>query len=443
MTTRRFRLALGAIVLAALALRAVYAWVLVGDDPLLGDALEFHLQANDLADGHGYIQPFLFRSQGIARASADKPPLYPLLEAAVSVLGGRTWAWHQLVGVVCGAGTVAATGLLGERAVGRRAGLLAAGLAAVYPLLIATDGSLRSEAPYALLIALVLLAAVALRERATTRRAVAFGALVGLATLTRGEAVLLLGLLALARAGPRRAALAAGACALVLAPWLVRCWIVFDQPVLIATNVGSLLAGANCDRTYHGPLLGQWELACLPPPRHADEAREAARLRAIGLRYARDHAGRLPAVLGARLGRSFEAFRVRQQAQLEAFYEGRNLRVEQAGVAMYYALLVLGAIGLVTLRRRGGPWALLVAPFGLVAVVSLTAYGFTRFRVAAEPGLVVLAAVGLAASVDRARAARQRARGHDGDERERGHLPAPVDGGAERPDRRGSQQPAR
>ena len=115
MTTRPFRLALGAIVLAALALRAVYAWVLVGDDPLLGDALEFHLQANDLADGHGYIQPFLFRSQGIARASADKPPLYPLLEAAVSVLGGRTWAWHQLVGVVCGAGTVAAGLRWGKR----------------------------------------------------------------------------------------------------------------------------------------------------------------------------------------------------------------------------------------------------------------------------------------------------------------------------------------
>ncbi|HEY3020952.1 MAG TPA: glycosyltransferase family 39 protein [Solirubrobacteraceae bacterium] len=443
MTARRFRVALAAIALAALALRALYAWVLVGDDPLLGDALEFHLQANYLADGHGYIQPFLFRSEGIARASADKPPLYPLVEAAVSLLGGRTWAWHHLVGVACGTGTVAVIGLLGARVAGRPAGLLAAGLAALYPLLVAADGSLRSEAPYALLIALVLLAAVALRERPTTRRAAAFGALVGLTTLTRGEALALLALLALAGTPPRRAALAAGACALVLAPWLVRCWIVFDQPVLIATNVGGLLAGANCDRTYAGPLLGQWDLACLPPPRHANEAREAARLRAIGLRYARDHAGRLPAVLGARLGRSFEAFRVRQQAQMEAFYEGRNLRAEQAGVAMYYALLVLGAIGVVVLRRRGGPWPLLVAPFALVAFVSLTAYGFTRFRVAAEPGLVVLAAVGLAASVERARAARQRARGHDGDEREGGHLPAPVDGGAERPDRRAGEQAAR
>ena len=71
---------------------------LVKSKPLLGDALEFHLQANLLADGKGYIQPFLYQAEGIARASADKPPLYPFLEAGVSLLGGRTWAWHQLVG---------------------------------------------------------------------------------------------------------------------------------------------------------------------------------------------------------------------------------------------------------------------------------------------------------------------------------------------------------
>ena len=431
-----FRRALTLIVLGGLVLRVLYAYVLVGDDPLLGDALEFHLQANALADGHGYLQPFLFRDQGIIRPSADKPPLYPLLEAALSLLGGRTWAWHHVVGMACGAATVAVIGLLGRRVAGPRVGLLAAGLAAVYPLLIATDGSLRSETVYALLISLVLLAALRLPERPAV-----FGALVGLATLTRGEALLLLGLLALVRGvGVRRAGIAVGACVLVLAPWLARSWIVFDQPVLVSTNVGGLLAGANCDSTYGGAFLGQWDLRCLPPPRSSNEAREAARLRRVGLDYARDHAGRVPVVVAARLGRSFELFRVRQQATMEAFYEGRSLRVEQAGVAMYYALLALGAIGVAVLRRRGGPWPILVAPFALVVVVSVTAYGFTRFRVAAEPGLVVLAAVGLAAVIDRAR---QGARGDDGDEGERGHLPAPVDRRADRPDRHAGEQAAR
>lgn len=386
---------LALIAAAGLAARLAYALLLVKSKPLLGDALEFHLQANLLADGKGYIQPFLYEATGTARASADKPPLYPFLEAGVSLLGGRTWAWHQLVGCLAGTGTVAVVGLVGRRAAGPRAGLIAAGLAAAYPLLVAADGSLRSESVYALCIALVLLAALAYREAPSARGAALLGVAVAAAALTRGEALVLLVLLALPLCGPRRAAVAALACVVVLAPWLARCWIVFDRPVLISTNVGGLLAGANCDATYHGALIGQWDFGCIPPPVHANEALEAERLRDRGLSYARHHAGRLPVVVAARLGRSFELFRPREQARQEAFFEGRNLRVEQAGVACYYALVLLAAYGVVVLRRRDGPWRILLAPVALVVFVTVISYGFTRLRVAAEPALVVLAAVAL------------------------------------------------
>ena len=386
---------LALIAAAGLAARLAYALLLVKSKPLLGDALEFHLQANLLADGKGYIQPFLYEATGTARASADKPPLYPFLEAGVSLLGGRTWAWHQLVGCLAGTGTVAVVGLVGRRAAGPRAGLIAAGLAAAYPLLVAADGSLRSESVYALCIALVLLAALAYREAPSARGAALLGVAVAAAALTRGEALVLLVLLALPLCGPRRAAVAALACVVVLAPWLARCWIVFDRPVLISTNVGGLLAGANCDATYHGALIGQWDFGCIPPPVHANEALEAERLRDRGLSYARHHVGRLPVVVAARLGRSFELFRPREQARQEAFFEGRNLRVEQAGVACYYALVLLAAYGVVVLRRRDGPWRILMAPVALVVFVTVISYGFTRLRVAAEPALVVLAAVAL------------------------------------------------
>ena len=162
------RLAL--IAVAALGIRLLYALVLVRDAPLLGDALQFHLQANYLADGLGYVQPFLLRDTGVAQASADKPPLFPFLEAGVSLLGGRSWAWHHLVGVLAGTGTVVVCGLLGRKVAGPAVGLGAAALAAVYPVLVATDGSLRSESVYALAIALVLLAALRLREAPSAGR---------------------------------------------------------------------------------------------------------------------------------------------------------------------------------------------------------------------------------------------------------------------------------
>jgi 4-amino-4-deoxy-L-arabinose transferase-like glycosyltransferase len=399
----------GALALAALVgfgLRLAYALALVKSKPLLGDALEFHVQANLLADGKGYIQPFVYLASGAAHASADKPPLFPSLEALVSLAGGRSAAWHHLVGVLAGTGTIVVVGLVGRRVAGPRAGLIAAGLAAVYPLLIAADGSLRSESVYALCLSLVLLAALRFREAPDARRGAVLGVAIAAAALTRGEALVLLGLLVVPLAWRhRRAGLVAGAaCVLVLAPWLARCWIAFDQPVVISTNVGGLLAGANCDTTYAGQLLGEWDYRCLPADRPGNEAVASTRLRDQGLRYARAHAGRLPVVIAARLGRSFELFRPRQQAREEAFFEGRDLRVEQAGVAIYYLLALLALAGAVLLARRRGPWWVLAAPVGMVVFVTVISYGITRFRVGAEPAIVVLAAVALDALVARRRA---------------------------------------
>jgi hypothetical protein len=399
-----FRRALGAIVLVGLVLRLLYAYALVKSRPLLGDALEFQQQANLLASGHGLIEPQVWFAHHISRPSGDKPPLYPFLEAAISVLGGRSWAWHDIVDLVAGMATVWVTGLVGRRAGGRRGervGLIAAAVAAVYPLLIAADGSLRSESVFALLVTLSLLCALRLREAPSARRAAVLGAVIALAALTRSEALLLVVLLPFAIAGWRRGLVSLAACVLVLSPWLIRDAIAFGRPVLISTNVGGLLAGANCAKTYHGPLLGQWDLSCLPPATYANEAAESDHLRTVGLRYAQHHATRLPAVIVARVGRSFEVFNPEQQWAMEAFFEGRNEKVEKAGVFVYYAVELLAIAGAVLLRRRRGPYAILLSPLVLVVFVSVTGYGFTRFRVGAEPALIVLAAVAIDAVVDR------------------------------------------
>lgn len=407
-SVRPFGYRLAGIALAGIALRAIYAYAIVRKAPLLGDALEFHLQANYLADGHGYIQPFLLRDTGHAVASADKPPLFVFLEAALSLVGGRSWQAHHLVGILAGGGTSAVCGFIGRRLAGEVVGLSAAAVAAVYPLMIATDGSLRSESVYALCIGLVLLAALRLRETPSARRAAVLGVAIAAATLTRGEALLLLVLMAPFMTGWRRAGIAVGACAVLLTPWFVRCWIAFDQPILVSTNLGGLLAGANCKSTYDrsSPLFAQWDLSCLPPPRYTNEAKESNLLRRQGLDYAKAHSGRLPVVLAARLGRTFELYRPRLQAGQEAFFEGRNLRVEQLGVAVYYVLVAFAIAGAATLRRRGDPWLILLAPVALVIVTTLISYGFTRLRAAAEPSLVVLAATGMVAAVQHVRVRR-------------------------------------
>src|SRR4051794_32058425 len=157
-----------------------------------------------------------------------------------------------------------------------------------------------SETLYGLLIALVLLAAYRLRDEPTAWRAVALGAVIGLAALTRAEALLLLPLLLLPRW--RWFLVACLATAVVVLPWTVRDWAAFDQPVLISTNDGITIAGSNCPASYHGRELGSFTTSCIAPVRFPDnEARQAAEYRSDATSYASDHAGRAPVVVAVRV----------------------------------------------------------------------------------------------------------------------------------------------
>jgi hypothetical protein len=128
-----------------------------------------------------------------------------------------------------------------------------------------------------------------------------------------------------------------------------------------------------------------------------DEADVSAQLRDTGARYARDHAGRLPAVAGVRLLRSFDLWAPGSATRLEAGIGDRDLSIYRVGVAAYYLLLPLAIAGAVILRRRREPLGILLAPVVITAVVSVLGYGTPRFRVPAEITLVVLAAVAVAA----------------------------------------------
>ncbi len=93
----------------------------------------------------------------------------------------------------------------------RRVGLWAAGIAALYPPLAFLSLELYSEPLFIDLVLGAVLAALAYRRDPRTRWAVLTGALGGLATLTRANAVLILPVLAAALWFPPRRSLAAAA----------------------------------------------------------------------------------------------------------------------------------------------------------------------------------------------------------------------------------------
>lgn len=395
---RSFRVQLVSIAAGGLAIRLVYLFAFARHVHGIGDWYFFHWGANLLAHGHGFINPQEYVFHGRTVASAGHPPLWELLLAAISWVGGTGQLVHRAVGCVVGGGTIVLIGLLGRRVGGRQVGLVSAGMAAVYPVLIGADGSLMSETLYGFLIAAALLLAYRLKDRKDAVSAAGVGAAIGLAALTRSEGLILIVLplivVALARGVRRWPLIAASvaACALVIAPWAIRNAVVFHRFEPLSTNDGTLVAGANCDLTYHAIDIGFWNIQCIPPPTSANEAVQAARWRAAGTHYARHHPRRLPAVVATRVLRTWDFFQPRRMVR---FNEGRPVRMEQISLVAYWLLLPFALAGLLMLRRRREPIWILASPIVLVTIATVIGYGTPRFRHAAEIPLVVFGGVAL------------------------------------------------
>jgi Dolichyl-phosphate-mannose-protein mannosyltransferase len=397
----RFEHRLLLVVLAGLAVRIAYA-IYNRHYPVIGDAMVFHLDAQHLADGHGFQRPYE------PVPTAEHPPVFIVLLAALDVVGAKGFLAHRLAMAVLGTVTVGLLGLLGRRVAGPRAGLIAAAVAAVYPLLWVVDGSLMSETAYGVTVVLVLLAAYGFVDRPTWRRAALVGAAIGLATLTRAEALWLVLILCVPLAWrygglawrPRARAFAVMVVAfvLVLAPWTIRNLLTFEDPILVSTNGYGVLVGANNHSTYYTDQIGAWIYSAYRNRAPGDESQYSVDYRNRGLRYARHHLGRLPLVMAAREGRVWDVFHTEQQIFVSAA-EGRRPRAARWGLRTYRVLALLALAGLVVLRRRRQPLVVLLAPIVLVTWSAAIVYGSTRLRFAAEPALVVLGAVTLDAGV--------------------------------------------
>lgn len=410
----------------------------VGDGGTLsGDAFFYHWQANALADGHGFIDPGAWRYLGTFTPSAAHPPGYSSYLGIWSFLGVDSITGHRLASSLLGIATVVVIGLVARRLAGDRAGLLAAGLAAVYPMLWINDGMLLSESLAVLSTTLFLWAAYRFRDRPGYGAAALLGATIGLAALSRTEVVLLFptvavpfALLVKERAWRDRLLMAATCCVvggLVVAPWVLHNLTRFDEPVTMTSGTGAALSAGACDEVWQGDLVGYYA-PCFQEPFPGASEDLVARLEsdpesyALRIEYAesvdeserdvpaaeaarayyRDHQGELPKVLAARIARVWGVWPdVPQTIDLDADVENRGRVASWAGQVAYWALLPLGAVGLVAMWRRRQSVLPVLALAGVVTFAAIITFGVTRYRATFEPALVLVAAVGIEALLRR------------------------------------------
>jgi 4-amino-4-deoxy-L-arabinose transferase-like glycosyltransferase len=383
------------------------------------DPADFSRTAVSIAQKHVY--PPSNRAPG-GGPSAFRPPGYPFLLAAVyAIAGSAVPQIGRLVGALLGTLSVALIWLIAARLWGRRVAMCAAVIAAIAPPLVVLSTALVSEALFVPLVLAATAAAIeARRAKRPARWVVATGVLLGAAALTRTNGLILLLPLSLAvaparsrwrlRAVPPPAAVVV-IVALVIAPWTIRNAVVLHRFIPVSTEIGYTLAGTydQASRSDHrwpavwkesehgasleyGVILFEAEIHRWNEPTYGDHLLSAA---IADIR--RDPAY----VLKVGLWNSLRMFHL---AELD-FGVGnlRDTDIPRIPALLeiygFYPLAILALGGLLTRRVRRAPKWLWLIPVCLATSVFVT--GFIRFRSPIDPFLTMLAALAVAALLDR------------------------------------------
>jgi 4-amino-4-deoxy-L-arabinose transferase-like glycosyltransferase len=378
----------------------------------LHDPNFYLLYGEQLARGNGYRLPS-------GDPTAYYPPGYPLALAPFFWLLYRTplpdtgeVATVAVLNVAWQLGTIVVVFLLARRLTGRAvAGLVAAGVLALWPNLVFHTAVALTESLFLLLLALVLLVVAGApwaERRWEPWRLGAVGGLLGAATLVRPVTVPLLVVLPVvllaARFGWRRAVghtALVGACVVaVLLPWIVRNAVVMDA-VTLSTNTGDNLC---MSRRVGGS--GGFEFPnerCFPPrfeqiPRPQTEVLRDRHGRDEAISFVQEHPDEELRLIWRRLLRTFESDADGIEA-VESYgsdpWLGDGTRTLLRRLASGYGLVVglLAVPGLWLLARRS-PAGLLVAAGGASMLLApLAFFGDPRFHVPLVP--VAAVAVGV------------------------------------------------
>jgi 4-amino-4-deoxy-L-arabinose transferase-like glycosyltransferase len=361
------------------------------------------------------------------------PPGFPYFLAAVDLIGGHTekkgppMHGARISQALLGTVTVALVGVVAWEAFGTAVALAALALAAFYPVLVELSGILVAEN---LLTALVL-AAVAAALRIRTARhpyvwTAAAGVLVGLATLSHVNGLLVVPPLAFAaaaagRAGQDRidrrgrwrvllgAALLVATAALTIAPWTIRNAVVLHSFIPVSDETGITLVGTyNPASAANRVVPYKWRIY-YGIPGERPLIRESGRLTEPQLSsrledQALDYIGTHPlAPLSVAFHNTLRMFELEGSFAWHASANAMGLTTRAAGIGVvsFWVVCLLAIGGVFTPAARRAPRWLWAVPLLLALSVVLVNVETPRFRAPVDPFLILLAACALATAAQR------------------------------------------
>jgi 4-amino-4-deoxy-L-arabinose transferase-like glycosyltransferase len=400
----RFAVLAGLVLGLALVVRVGYVLHTSNYVPLV-DAGSYNLLGVGLAKGHDWVYG----------SSAYIAPGFPFFLGGVYTVIGLPlghWTDVRIVQAVIATGTVALIGVLGLQLIGRRVALVAMTIAAVYVPLVLVGDALITES---LFVPLVLAATnCALRSRVTEGRRyrwiIAAGVFAGLASLTRGNGLVLAPALACVvwTSRPRwsRRALAAPVTlvivtALTISPWTIRNAIADHQFVPVTTEAGLTLAGTYNQLSARTRYI--WQLRYSDPSylaikqnkRLNDAQRDTQLISAVGT-YVSHHPLAVPEAMFWNTLRLLD-LQGRRVSRMTARTDTRaTAGWADLAVVVFWVVAALAIIGLFTRGVRAVPRVVWLVPLFLYLSVAPVTTGTPRFRAALDPFVILVAAAAIA-----------------------------------------------
>ncbi len=404
------------IIVVAAVLRIVAA-LLLGDRiealPAIQDQVSYDALARSILAGRGYQ----FDTGWYPFTPANTPTshwsfLYPLYLAGVyGSFGYHPLAARLIQAVVAGALTCWLVYRLGYRVGGRRVGLVAAAVAALYGYFIYYNAALMTESFHIVLVLAALDLATQLQDRgdevasggrsarSDLWRWAALGLTLGLAALQRQTTMVFLPLVYLwlawcYRRSPRPLVVgglvSAGIILLLILPWTVRSTRVFNQFLLLNSNAGLTLYWSNHPTHGFGDTWPTNDAGPLPPfPAAAAGLNEAQMDRLLtqeGLRLILADPGRFLRRVVGRIPAFFMFYPLRESGLVS------NLtRVLSFGITLPFMIY-----GLLLARRA---WRRHMLTFLFVAAytaIHLISWPGPRYRLPIDAALIPFAALALA-----------------------------------------------
>jgi Dolichyl-phosphate-mannose-protein mannosyltransferase len=355
------------------------------------------------------------------RPSAYTQPLYGWFLVPLYWIFTRSWVVVGLAQIAVAAATALLVYEIGRRWISPLAGLLGALAATLHPYLVWHDVHMNREILDELLAAAIVLLALLALDRRSVPLALALGAVLGLAILGNVRLVLLPLVVAAFLLATRRPAIALAAllaCAVVVAPWVVRNRVSVGCTTL--TTDGRALWKANNPNTLRTLEHGKWidDVPPIPgtPPTpqdagaiYAETGRVVATNECAQMRFYRHravqwmehHPGEKAKLAGVAARMLWQPSVTRTEGRRGAGSSldvGRTV-VEPAYMAVLYAL---GLAGLLYVPRRFA--ALTLALLAYDTLTAMLFAGETRYRVPWD-FLIALSAAAAVTRLLRARTA--------------------------------------